>query len=62
MFSISVNYDNTIGAVGFKSMILPFVYPVTLIKVDKDTNEIVRDKNGVCVKAKPGMLWLQSCR
>lgn len=49
-----INYDNTIGAVGFKSMILPFVYPVTLIKVDKDTNEIVRDKNGVCVKAKPG--------
>ena len=54
MAYISVNFDNTIGAVGFKSMILPSVYPVTLIKVDPKTNEIIRDRNGVCVKAKPG--------
>ena len=34
-------------------MIAPFMYPVTLIKVDEE-NKIVRDRNGVCVKAKPG--------
>ena len=49
-----MNFNNTIGAVGFTSMIAPFVYPVTLIKVDKDTNEIIRDSDGVCVRAKPG--------
>ena len=52
--SFPVNFNNTIGAVGFTSMIAPFVYPVTLIKVNRDTNEIIRDENGVCVRAKPG--------
>ncbi|KAH3803076.1 long-chain fatty acid transport protein 1-like [Dreissena polymorpha] len=48
-----INIDNTIGACGFTSMIAPFMYPVTLIKVDEDNN-IMRDRNGVCVRAKPG--------
>nr|KAG5710616.1 hypothetical protein BaRGS_013262 [Batillaria attramentaria] len=34
--------------------IAPFLYPVTLIKVDQRTGEPVRDKNGVCVQAQPG--------
>ena len=50
---ILVNYDNTIGACGFTSMIAPFMYPVTLIKVDGE-NKIMRDRTGVCIKAKPG--------
>lgn len=50
---ISVNSDNTIGACGFTSMIAPFLYPVTLVKVDKENN-IMRDRNGVCIKTKPG--------
>ena len=53
----SVNYNNTVGACGFVSLIAPFLYPVTLIKVDEDNN-IVRDSHGVCVKAKPGESWL----
>lgn len=48
-----INFNNRIGACGFTSMIAPFMYPVTLIKVDEDNN-IVRDRNGVCVRAKPG--------
>ncbi|KAL4219699.1 hypothetical protein ACF0H5_022269 [Mactra antiquata] len=48
-----INFDNRVGACGFTSMIAPFMYPVTLIKVDEDNN-IVRDSNGVCVRAKPG--------
>ncbi|XP_045194546.2 long-chain fatty acid transport protein 4-like [Mercenaria mercenaria] len=48
-----LNFTNHIGACGFTSMIAPFMYPVTLVKVDEENN-IVRDRNGVCVKAKPG--------
>jgi solute carrier family 27 fatty acid transporter 1/4 len=53
-FWFLVNPDNTIGAVGFTTMIAPFMYPITLIKIDERTGEHVRDRNGVCVKAKPG--------
>ncbi|KAK3592273.1 hypothetical protein CHS0354_037562 [Potamilus streckersoni] len=49
-----MNTENKIGAVGFTSMILPSFYPLTLIKVDKHTGDLIRDRNGVCVKAKPG--------
>ncbi|XP_059170137.1 long-chain fatty acid transport protein 1-like isoform X2 [Physella acuta] len=49
-----VNNRNKIGAVGFTTRILPFLYPITLIKVDLETNEVCRDKNGVCIKAEPG--------
>ena len=51
---ISVNPDNKVGAVGFTTMIAPFLYPITLIKIDERTGEHVRDRNGVCVRAKPG--------
>eukprot|EP00106_Octopus_bimaculoides_P018088 XP_014785530.1 PREDICTED: long-chain fatty acid transport protein 4-like [Octopus bimaculoides] len=49
-----INIDNTVGAVGYTTRILPFLYPVTLVKVDEYTGEPVRDTNGICVKAKPG--------
>ncbi|CAL1533981.1 unnamed protein product [Lymnaea stagnalis] len=49
-----VNNMNKVGAVGFTTRIAPFLYPITLIKVDPETNEIVRDKYGICVKAEPG--------
>ncbi|KAH9507575.1 hypothetical protein Btru_051508 [Bulinus truncatus] len=51
-----VNNMNRVGAVGFTTRILPFLYPITLVKIDPDTNEIIRDRNGVCVKAEPGEL------
>ncbi|KAI4464380.1 long-chain fatty acid transport protein [Holotrichia oblita] len=47
-----VNVDNTVGAIGFVSRILPFVYPISIIKVDPETGEPVRDKNGLCVACK----------
>lgn len=50
----TMNPDNTIGAVGFTTMIAPFLYPITLIRFDKDTGEYLRDRNGICIKAKPG--------
>lgn len=51
-----VNFENKVGAVGFTTRLAPFLYPVTLIKVDPQTGEPVRDRNGVCVKAEPGEL------
>ena len=39
----SVNIDNHVGAVGFISRIMPFIYPVTLIKVDEVTGEPIRE-------------------
>lgn len=49
-----INMDNTPGAVGFTTRILPALYPVSLIKVDECTGEPVRDRYGMCVHAKPG--------
>lgn len=54
IFFILVNPDNKIGAVGFTTMIAPALYPITLIKIDERTGEHIRDRNGVCVRAKPG--------
>ena len=53
-YVIVVNIDNKVGAVGFTSVIVPTAYPITLIKVNKDTGEPIRDSNGVCIKCKPG--------
>ena len=49
-----VNIDNKAGACGFVSEIVPAIYPVTIIKVDPDTGEIVRGADGLAVRTKPG--------
>lgn len=49
-----VNFDNTPGACGFVSRILPIVYPVTLIKCDPVSGVPVRNKRGVCLRCGPG--------
>ena len=48
-----MNIDSIPGAVGFTSVLFPFVYPVRLIRVS-ETGEVVRDKNGLCVLCQPG--------
>ena len=53
-FTFSVNVDNTVGSVGFTTRIAPSLYPVTLIKVDKDTGEPIRDRNDMCIQCGPG--------
>ncbi|KAJ8299889.1 hypothetical protein KUTeg_021408 [Tegillarca granosa] len=50
----TINPDNTVGAVGFTTLIAPSLYPITLIKVDEQTGEPIRDRNGICIKAQPG--------
>lgn len=50
----TVNINNKVGAVGFISRIAPFVYPVTLIKVDEATGEPVRDpRTGLVWRCRP---------
>uniref|UniRef100_A0AAR2LHK8 Very long-chain fatty acid transport protein n=1 Tax=Pygocentrus nattereri TaxID=42514 RepID=A0AAR2LHK8_PYGNA len=48
------NMDGKVGACGFNSRILPNVYPIRLVKVDEDTMELVRNKEGLCVPCRPG--------
>ncbi|XP_014278846.1 long-chain fatty acid transport protein 4 [Halyomorpha halys] len=46
------NVDNTVGAIGFVSRILPQVYPISIIKVDQASGEPIRDANGLCIVCK----------
>ena len=48
-----LNIDSKPGSVGFTSVLLPFVYPVSLIRVDEE-GEPVRGENGLCIKCEPG--------
>nr|AKN21615.1 slc27a-1 [Schmidtea mediterranea] len=48
-----INNVNKVGSVGFGTRILPFVYPITLIKIDPETGVALRDKNGLCIQCKP---------
>ncbi|XP_060863150.1 long-chain fatty acid transport protein 4-like isoform X1 [Metopolophium dirhodum] len=54
-----MNTTNKVGAVGFIPFIGEPFYPVTLIRVDPDTNEPIRGKNNLCIKCQvgePGLL------
>lgn len=43
-----------VGACGFNSRILPYVYPIRLVKVEEETMALVRDREGLCVPCRPG--------
>ncbi|XP_055543371.1 long-chain fatty acid transport protein 4 [Wyeomyia smithii] len=48
-----VNIDNTPGAIGFVSRIIPSVYPISIIRADPATGEPIRGKDGLCQLCKP---------
>ncbi|XP_023173511.2 long-chain fatty acid transport protein 4 [Drosophila hydei] len=48
-----MNHDNTVGAIGFVSRILPKVYPISIIRADPDTGEPIRNKDGLCELCEP---------
>ncbi|KAL9875698.1 fatty acid transport protein 2 isoform 2-T2 [Glossina fuscipes fuscipes] len=48
-----MNHDNTVGAIGFVSRILPQIYPISIIRADPDTGEPIRGPNGLCQLCKP---------
>nr|CAD7602800.1 unnamed protein product [Timema genevievae] len=54
MNSCAVNVDNKVGAIGFVSRIIPSVYPISIIRVDPNTGEPIRDSKGLCIVCKPG--------
>lgn len=43
------------GACGFNSRILSFVYPIRLVRVNEDTMELIRGPDGLCIPCKPGL-------
>ncbi|VVC40326.1 Hypothetical protein CINCED_3A021573 [Cinara cedri] len=49
-----MNTTNKVGAVGFIPFIGEPFYPVTLIRVNPETNEPIRGKNNLCIKCKAG--------
>lgn len=51
--SITVNIDNTPGAVGFVPRYAGPLYPVTLIKCHEETSEPIRDRDGFCIRCQP---------
>lgn len=58
--TVLVNATNKVGAVGFIPLIGELFYPVTLIRVDPDTNEPIRGKDNLCIKCKPGKILVQN--
>merc|ERR1719295_1015760 len=53
------NFSNKVGAVGFVSVLFPFLLPLSIIKINKDTGEPMRNSSGlalVCDTGEPGEL------
>ncbi|CAH0403099.1 unnamed protein product [Chilo suppressalis] len=48
-----VNMDSKVGAIGFLSRMVSSIYPLTLVKCDEITGEIMRDSNGKCISCGP---------
>ena len=49
-----MNFDGKSGAVGFVSVLFPFVYPARLIRVN-ESGDVIRDlETGLCIPCKPG--------
>ncbi|KAK2503833.1 hypothetical protein MC885_009998 [Smutsia gigantea] len=48
------NFDSQVGACGFNSRILSFVYPIRLVRVNEDTMELIRGPDGICLPCQPG--------
>lgn len=54
-----VNLDSKVGAIGFLSRLVSSIYPLTLVKCDEVTGDILRDENGRCINCgpyEPGLL------
>ncbi|KAM4604400.1 long-chain fatty acid transport protein 1-like isoform 1-T2 [Polymixia lowei] len=49
-----INIDGKVGACGFSSRIMPGFYPVTLVRVQEESMELLRDAQGLCIPSLPG--------
>jgi len=53
-----INTVGRVGAVGFNSVIFPFIFPIKLVKVDEETGELIRGSNGLAAPAQTGEVGL----
>jgi len=51
-----LNNTGKVGAVGYNSVLLPWVYPIKLVRVDKETGEMLRGPDGLSIACQPGEL------
>uniref|UniRef100_A0A2S2PJ50 Long-chain-fatty-acid--CoA ligase n=1 Tax=Schizaphis graminum TaxID=13262 RepID=A0A2S2PJ50_SCHGA len=56
------NTDNTFGAIGFVSRLIPSIYPISIIRVNPETCEPIRNAEGLCTRCNPGMNKLAATR
>lgn len=49
-----INTVGKVGAVGFNSVLFPYLFPIKLIKVDKESHEIIRGSNGLAIPVETG--------
>ncbi|KAL1115300.1 hypothetical protein AAG570_007331 [Ranatra chinensis] len=49
-----INIWNKVGSVGYVPWFAKPFYPLKLLKVDPETNEILRDANGRCIRCRQG--------
>ncbi|XP_045610961.1 long-chain fatty acid transport protein 4 [Procambarus clarkii] len=49
-----MNIEGKPGSCGFVSVLFRHAFPAYLIKIDEETGEPIRNKNGTCVLCKPG--------
>lgn len=57
---VVVNSESYPGAIGFQTRLLPWIYPVTLIRVNEETGEPIRNHRGLCMRCEPGQLSVMS--
>ncbi|VVC45602.1 AMP-binding, conserved site,AMP-dependent synthetase/ligase [Cinara cedri] len=48
------NTDNTFGAIGFVSRLIPSIYPISIIRVNPETCEPIRNEQGLCMRCNAG--------
>ena len=53
---VAVNSESYPGAIGFQTRLLPWIYPVTLIRVNEETGQPIRDHRGLCFRCAAGLL------
>jgi len=54
----AVNSEGYPGAIGFQIRVLPLRMSVTLIRVNEETGEVIRDHRGLCTDCDPGQLYI----
>ncbi|XP_069187430.1 long-chain fatty acid transport protein 4 isoform X2 [Procambarus clarkii] len=50
----TVNTNGKTGSVGFIPLFLQSTFHMALLKIDDETQEVVRTSNGLCIRCKPG--------